>query len=449
MRRWPSAGAGAWAGGKGGRGGCVTLTQVGAVQPVHQPVLRARLQARARATGRCSVAPVPPQVVHRFSEWRDLNRRLGAVLAASEHGGRAAAAPLPHFPARLPFGGASVVARRQCASPPLRCPGPRPSHTPRPAASPAVLNAPRPQGPPNQAAASSAAPRAKPSAQPGPASRSPPPPPATSSRRPADQVAHWHALRRRRRAPERARCCSLSFAARTCTGCTPRNRAPRTGPRPRWKRWRWRCAAGPLALLAHRRRLAPSPSATPKPCEPCPCPRACPPPNPRQAPVRDASSGLTSVSAVRTCTPTRPTAAPPQPLLTDAQPRCACCTPPPQHPTPTPSHPPPPTPHPHTVSHPSHLSPGARRERRGAGPCPRRDGRLGCARRARYAREPSELRLHRAAAQQDDAPRARALAVPRAGRRGPARPPWQGRLGKPEPQRALCSPWMEPQGLGG
>jgi hypothetical protein len=203
VRRWPSAGAGAWAGGKGGRGGCVTLTQVGAVQPVHQPVLRARLQARARATGRCSVAPVPPQVVHRFSEWRDLNRRLGAVLAASEHGGRAAAAPLPHFPARLPFGGASVVARRQCASPPLRCPGPRPSHTPRPAASPAVLNAPRPQGPPNQAAASSAAPRAKPSAQPGPASRSPPPP-ATSSRRPADQVAHWHALRRRRR-PQSAR----------------------------------------------------------------------------------------------------------------------------------------------------------------------------------------------------------------------------------------------------
>ena len=84
-------------------------------------------------------------------------------------------------------------------------------------------------------------------------------------------------------------------------------------------------------------------------------------------------------------------------------------------------------PHPHTVSHPS---PGARRERRGAGPCPRRDGRLGCrraARRARCAREPSELRLHRAAAQQDDAPRARALAVPRAGRRGPARPPWQAR----------------------
>lgn len=188
MRRWPSAGAGAWAGGKGGRGGCVTLTQVGAVQPVHQPVLRARLQARARATGRCSVAPVPPQVVHRFSEWRDLNRRLGAVLAASEHGGRAAAAPLPHFPARLPFGGASVVARRQCASPPLRCPGPRPSHTPRPAASPAVLNAPRPQGPPNQAAASSAAPRAKPSAQPGPASRSPPPPPPPP---PADQLTKW------------------------------------------------------------------------------------------------------------------------------------------------------------------------------------------------------------------------------------------------------------------
>ena len=53
------------------------------------------------------------EVVHRFSEWRDLHKRLGAVLAASAHGGRAAAAPLPHFPARLPFGGASVVARRQ------------------------------------------------------------------------------------------------------------------------------------------------------------------------------------------------------------------------------------------------------------------------------------------------------------------------------------------------
>jgi hypothetical protein len=63
------------------------------------------------------------QVVHRFSEWRDLNKRLGAVFAASAYGGR----PLPYFPARLPFGGASIVARRQCAHAHPACPAP---HTP-------------------------------------------------------------------------------------------------------------------------------------------------------------------------------------------------------------------------------------------------------------------------------------------------------------------------------
>ena len=104
--------------GGGGAGGdwCVALTQAGA----HRSQLTSWSSESwpkpdPKPPYPAQYTPTPTQVVHRFSEWRDLNKRLGAVLAASAYGDRTAAAPLPYFPARLPFGGASIVARRQCA----------------------------------------------------------------------------------------------------------------------------------------------------------------------------------------------------------------------------------------------------------------------------------------------------------------------------------------------
>ena len=149
MRRWPSAGAGAWAGGKGDRGGCVTLAQAAAVQPVHQPVLRARLQARARAIGRCSVAPRPspggPPVLgvarpeqtprrraRRLRAWWARGRRTLAALsraaALRRRLGRRAPAmctPTPALPRPTPLAHTSpgrFASRPQCPAPPRAAP---------------------------------------------------------------------------------------------------------------------------------------------------------------------------------------------------------------------------------------------------------------------------------------------------------------------------------------
>ena len=60
------------------------------------------------------------EVTHRFSDWRELNRRLRAALVTDPTASAAACATspdggadLPSFPMRLPFGGSSVVTRRE------------------------------------------------------------------------------------------------------------------------------------------------------------------------------------------------------------------------------------------------------------------------------------------------------------------------------------------------
>lgn len=60
------------------------------------------------------------EVTHRFSDWHELNKRLRAALAPDPTASAAAcatspndAAELPSFPMRLPFGGSSVVTRRE------------------------------------------------------------------------------------------------------------------------------------------------------------------------------------------------------------------------------------------------------------------------------------------------------------------------------------------------
>ena len=60
------------------------------------------------------------EVTHRFSDWRELNKRLRAALAPDATASAAACATspnggagLPSFPRRLPFGGSSVVTQRE------------------------------------------------------------------------------------------------------------------------------------------------------------------------------------------------------------------------------------------------------------------------------------------------------------------------------------------------